>query len=48
MVSEIDLKSKAWFPHSHYRSLSVVDDLAQSLEYLGHWESVPVVGGNSA
>ena len=39
--------SKAWFPYSRHRSLSVVDGLAWSLKYLGRWESVPVVGGLS-
>ena len=38
---------KAWLPYSCYRSLGVVDDLSQSLEYLGRWESLPVVGGLS-
>ena len=26
------------------KSLGVVDSLLQSLEHLGHWESLPVVG----
>ena len=38
---------KAWFPYSRYRSLGVVDSLSQSLEYLGRWESLPVVGSLS-
>ena len=39
--------TKAWLPYSRYQSLSVVDGLSQSLEYLGRWELLPVVGGLS-
>ena len=38
---------KAWFPYSRYRLLSVVDGLSRSLEFLGVWGSLPVVGGLS-
>ena len=38
---------KAWFPYSRYQSLSVVDGLSRSLEFLSLWESLPVVGGFS-
>ena len=41
------LMSKAWFRYSRYQSLSVIDGLSRSLEYLGRWESLPVVGGLS-
>ena len=38
---------KAWLLYSRYRSLSVADGLLQSLEYLGRWELLPVVGSLS-
>ena len=40
-----DLLFKAWFQYSRYQSLSVVDGLLWSFEYLGRWESQPVVDG---
>ena len=38
---------KAWFPYGRYRSLSVVDGLSRSFEYLGRRESLPVLSGLS-
>ena len=38
---------QAWSPYSRYRSLSAVDGLSRSLEFLGLWESLPVVGSLS-
>ena len=35
---------QVWFPYSRYQSLNVVDGLSRPFEFLGLWESLPVVG----
>ena len=46
-VTQSSSDCEAWFPYGHYRLLSVVYDLLRSVELLGLWKSLQVVGGLS-